>query len=88
MSEKVGYETADQHPVKPGLEGLRQRGGLHADGGHLPYPHGAAPRHGAQGQASLLGVGASVPGGSPPSAGHPLPPASLMEDESLFVFLF
>lgn len=63
MSEKVGYETADQHPVKPGLEGLSQRGGLHADGGHLPYTHGAAPSHGTQGQASLLGVGASVPGG-------------------------
>lgn len=63
MSEKVGYETADQHPVKPGLEGLSQRGGLHADGGHLPYTHGATPSPGTQGQASLLGVGASVPCG-------------------------
>lgn len=55
MSEKVGYKTADQHPVKPGLEGLGQRGGLYSDGIHLPHANGAASDDGAKSQASRLG---------------------------------
>ena len=62
MSEEAGHEAADQHTAEPGVEGLGQRGGLHADGGHLPHAHGAAPRLGATGQASA----------APPAAGGAL----------------
>lgn len=54
VSEEAGHEAADQHAAEPGVEGLGQRGGLHADGGHLPHAHGAAPRHGAPGQVKYL----------------------------------
>lgn len=53
VSQEAGHEAADQHPVGPGVEGLRQRGGLHLDGVHWPHAHGAAPDGGAQSQASL-----------------------------------
>lgn len=55
MSQEAGHEAADQHPVGPGVEGLRQRGGLHLDGVHRPHAHGAAPDGGAQSQASGAG---------------------------------
>lgn len=61
MSEEAGHEAADQHAAEPGVEGLGQRGGLHADGGHLPHAHGAAPRLGATGQASAAPPAEGVP---------------------------
>lgn len=63
VSEEAGHEAADQHAAEPGVEGLGQRGGLHADGGHLPHAHGAAPRHGAPGQvsAAALALGPRAP---------------------------
>jgi len=53
VSEEVGHEAADQHPVKPGVEGLSQRGGLYSDGIDRPHAYGAASDGGAQSQASL-----------------------------------
>ena len=60
MSEEAGHEAADQHPAEPGVEGLGLRGVLHADGGHLPHAHGAAPRHGAPGQASAAALASGL----------------------------
>lgn len=60
VSEEAGHEAADQHPVKPGLEGLGRRGGLHSNGVHRPHAYGAAPDGGAQSQASLHGPCASA----------------------------
>lgn len=56
MSEEAGHEAADQCPAEPGVEGLRQRGGLHSDGIHRPHAYGAAPDGGAQSQASVVGA--------------------------------
>lgn len=53
MPEEAGCEAADQYPVRPGLEGLCGRGGLHADGRRLPHADGAASRDGPESQASL-----------------------------------
>ena len=78
MSEEAGHEAADQHPAEPGVEGLGLRGGLHADGGHLPHAHGAAPCPGAPGQASAAAL-ASGASGSLPWGGAGLPWARLSE---------
>lgn len=65
VSEKAGHEAADQHPVRPGVEGLRGPGGLHPGGRRLPHAHGAASGDGAQSQASPLGVPARERGRAP-----------------------
>lgn len=73
VSEEAGHEAADQHAAEPGVEGLGQRGGLHADGGHLPHAHGAAPRPGAAGQASATPPAARAPRASRPGGGSGRP---------------